>query len=221
VSEVVLSYRRTGEEYSGIVFVDGEEKWATSSSSFAGLISRLSSILRDLKVEDCRLIFRRTDRPGLRDFIASAEETTLIRLQPLEYLKRTNGYDRTVVVRDSVPPEQKLKVYIRTGYDTLADAFGEHVYAQYRDDGKVECPCCGRWMAELDHYNVLSCRCIGRITTVRICGPWVEIPTPALTHLLTVQRFYMPRAWNLSGPWISRDNLSLKFNTYLQEAQDA
>jgi hypothetical protein len=203
--------------------VDGADQWATTSASFTGLIVKLSGIMRGLllDVSTTRLIFRRTDREGLADYVASTEELKRILEHPIDFATRADGMSRTVVVRDT-PPEVRAVVRVRAGYDTLADSFGDNVYVRHRaDDGKIECPCCGRWMAELDATETLRCRCTGRIVPAKICGSWVEICTVDLTEHPNVQRFYLPRAWNISGPWIKKDDLTKKLATYLQEVSNA
>lgn len=215
--ELRLQYERSGERYAAAAFLDNERWWSAIGITFEEMIVAIAGImLRD--APDCTLVFRRTDGGRLRDYVVPEEERKQIRDYP--YVYAAEKHDVTVVVRDRPVSEERVKVHIRAGYDTLADAFGDNVYVRYRDDGCVECPCCGRWHARIEGED-LVCRCHPTITPAKLCGSWVELPTFDLVFGVPgVARFYLPRAWNISGPWISREALSEKYGKFIKESSN-
>jgi hypothetical protein len=218
VAEVRLTYQRLDDAYMASIEVDGRIVWGASKIPFAQMIMKLSVYLQ-VSMAD-RLVWRRTDRAALSDYISPPAELELVKKLPAEFLKATEQYDDLrVIVRDSQPVE-RVRVELRTGYDTLAEAFGENVYARFRDDGCIECPCCGRWKARLEGDHVIACECNERIYNVDHVGSWIEIPTENLLMLVQVPRFYLPRAWNISGPWVTHADLSRKFDIFNKESPD-
>jgi hypothetical protein len=217
VPEIRLQYERIGERYSAVIFLDEQRWWSCANIDFEEMITDLSRImLRD--GPDCRLVFRRTDGGRLVDYVVPDEERNQIRDYPHVYA--AEKHDVTVVVRERPVSQERVKIHIRAGYDTLADAFGDNVYVHHRDDGCVECPCCGRWHARIED-ETLVCRCNGSITSAKLCGSWVELPTFDLVFGVPgVARFYLPRAWNNSGPWISREALSAKYVKFIKETSN-
>lgn len=218
MAEVRLTYQRLGDAYVASIEVDGRVAWTASKVPFAQMVMTLSTYLQ-VNMAD-RLVWRRTDRAALGDYVSPPAELELIKNLPDEFIKATDQYDNLrVVVRDSAPAE-RVKIELRTGYDTLAESFGENVYVRFRDDGCIECPCCGRWKAQLRGDHVTTCECNEHVYSVTHVGSWIEISTENLLTLVHVPRFYLPRAWNISGPWITHADLSRKLYVFNKESPD-
>jgi hypothetical protein len=125
---------------------------------------------------------------------------------------------RTVVVRDhsafATPPNGLLRV----GHDTIAEAFGDLVYCAVDPAShQIECPGCGRW-AEASTQR-LACEITG--CSIRIMGKltgraWFVVGTDELLKL-GLERYYLPRSWNSSRGWISRDELLAMFENFKKE----
>ncbi len=143
-----------------------------------------------------------------------------------------------VKVTDSV--SLKLRP-LRAGVDTLADAFGDEVAVRVRfgDGGAfdAECPGCGRWAgfgmkAETGTYLI---RCENGCSNPKAHGTWVPVealaplsrkenPRWAKVKVETLlskkyKRYFLPRTWNTSGPWISHEDLQKKHEHYIKEKQ--
>ncbi len=216
MADVVIAYSRQADRYTAVISVNAEEQWTRGGITFEEMIVELSGYLKQLP--DCQLIFRRMDGQYLRDYVAPEGERDQIRNYP--YVYAAEKHDVTVVVRDRPVTQERVKIQLRAGYDTLADAFGDNVYVRYRDDGCVECPCCGRWHARIEGEDLI-CRCHITVTPAKLCGSWVELPTFDLVYGAPgVARFYLPRAWNISGPWITREALAEKYRTFIKETSN-
>ena len=144
---LVMTYHRTGDTYAyhltymldgALVERRGEDR------PFSAVIYVLSEALRTCSA-DIQAVLRRSDRPGLDEIVLDNQLRDLIRQDPDKYLAIVTEPDRVVVVGDLKAKQSTFSAtpYIRTGYDTLAEAFGDSVYVRLRDDGRVECPCCG------------------------------------------------------------------------------
>ena len=233
MSDVVVAYSRHGERYYGTVLLDGVGVWAAQECSFADIITAASRTLRQRPTAN--LIFRRLDRRDLNDLPIVERDRDVIRDNPDLYLEASGGFDRRVVVRERdevtpvMPEDTSASLMIRSGYDTLAEAFGDSVYVRLRDDGKVECPLCGRWTASIqeaqpttadtEEQRVLSCFCTPVGFFIEdVVGAWVEIETRTLLHTRAT-RFYLPRAWNDSGSWITFADLVDCYDTFLKEVK--
>lgn len=225
MAEIVARYCRRGDFYDAKIEVDGRAVWGALNTKYETFIRALSSELQ--QHPDARLLFERTDREGLSPWLAHDSERDHIRDNVERYIAENVGYDRRVLVREPVP--QSVRLDIRAGSDTLAESFGDHVYVRFRDDGKIECPVCGRWHASLfeggapdgSPLYALQCTCRNGI----ICwdttpvGSWVELSTIQLLNV-AANRFYLPRSWNRSGSWISHEDLQGQYAQYMKETQD-
>jgi hypothetical protein len=47
---------------------------------------------------------------------------------------------------------------------------------------------------------------------------WVRFSVHDLLEL-NKERYYLPRVWNTSGPWISHEDLQKKYREYLKERE--
>ncbi len=107
---------------------------------------------------------------------------------------------------------EQMKNVVRAGADTLADAFGEIVYIKVRaDQRRVEDPISGRFVP-LDDLRGLLLDGFGPQAR------WASLFVEDLLGL-NADRYYLPRAWNKSGPWISHAELRARFDTYMKEKE--
>jgi hypothetical protein len=127
-------------------------------------------------------------------------------VDPAAAIQELSPPPRRVIVRSPVAVSATATVQpvFRAGADTLADAFGEEVYLKVRD-GRFEDPATGRWVP------------LG--FEQKLVGEWVRV---AITDLLGLpaDRFFLPRRWNVSGPWITRAALLEKYEEYMKEIAD-
>lgn len=111
------------------------------------------------------------------------------------------------------------KTALRVGVESLADAFGDRCYLR-RVDSDIECPECGAW-AELTSNSIAACcgNC-GAIVCVTAQGTeWVYAETAALLEW-SVDRFYLPRYWNPSRQWISKEELQAMYALFQKEKEE-
>ena len=96
-------------------------------------------------------------------------------------------------------------------------------------DGKAECPCCGFWIRDIlqvpeggvaDLTAVCTERCKNSFE-LRVYGKWAAVNVAELLSIKSADRFYLPREWNHGKPWVSREDLQQKFDTFLKEKEQA
>jgi len=171
----------------------------------------------------------------------------LIRKDPVSYIRATTMPPQRVTLKRTTKVTVKDEVTIqpkplRAGSDALAEAFGDQVYLRVRPDTAfgllVECPGCGRWVgfamkAATQQFLV---KCDKGCSSPSRSGTWVAIDDLApiskeenprwakvsTEHLLThnYARYYLPREWNTSGPWISHADLAKKHEHYTKEKKE-
>jgi hypothetical protein len=232
MTAVAMTYQRIGDTYTyhlAYMLEDVLVEWRGDGVTFRSIIWALSDALN--VVPDGAVVFRRTDRPGLDEIKLDAKLRDLIRQDPDKYLEIVTEPDRVVVVGDRKAERSSdaVRLHVRTGYDTLAESFGDSVFIRLRDDGNVECLMCGRWTATLyeqedvagtDSMTMLQCPC--SLTTdvpVRVAGSWVELSTYMLASVKFLPKYYIPRAWNPKG-WISHLDLVKLYVKYKEEIAD-
>lgn len=169
------------------------------SLTYASMITKLAGLARRYPAAEVYL------RTGTAERSLPSELSQLLREDPVAYIRATSLPDIKVVVGKS-PKTQTTP--LRAGYDALAETIGERVYARYRR-GQVESPITGRWEPIAGWLGTN-----GSIEGER----WFGISTQALLGL-DEPRYYLPREWNESGPWISHGSLKRKYETFLRETQ--
>jgi len=230
--EVRVKCRRDGEKFTGATYLfdfDAEEMkelGTFSDLNFEQLLRSLSSRLREYPDATAALMREEAGRFGYMKY-----EETMVKLLR-EDLDRAISIlcppRRVVMIGDKVETSATSRVHVRAGYDTLADAFGDVIYCKMRRGGGVECPCCGRWgLVSCDKNQngyfrcKVGCDCpiLGKAYPMEH-GGWWGIDIRVLLHETTSKRFYLPRLWNVSGPWVSHEALKKKYETYLKEKAD-
>lgn len=208
------------------------------------LITRLSAKARARP--DAELFMLRLEQKQPMALGLDKDTADLIRKDPVSYIRATSLPAQRVVLRRNskvgVSDEVTIKpLPIRAGSDALAEAFGDHVYLRVRPHPQVglqvECPGCGRWVgfamrASTQQFLV---KCDKGCSKPTSSATWVAIEelAPASkdenprwakvsTELLLAhayERYYLPREWNTSGPWISHADLVKKYEHYIKEKE--
>ena len=238
---IMLAYRRSprlrGDEHVHHGYFDVQAEGASEMSEFVELtyldmFRSLSELANRFPL--ARLVLRRLEQGPDSTALALGEDSCeLIRKDPDEYVKKTTIPPQRIVLKlgaDARVTEAVDVGTIRSGHDTLADAFGEYVYAKLRRGGSTECPACGRWKAltsvESNGYGntrcygdegcgfFAPCKCIPLQW-----GGWAVFKVEVLLDIDVMERFFLPRKWNDSGPWISREALKAKYEKYLEEKE--
>lgn len=212
-SNVDLSHRRVGLHYTGEI--DGVEFMHKTFEEMMLLVhSRL------LECPGYGLRITRTERAGLFPVQLEPELLKLLVDDPLLYIQKHMTPDRSVDLRS--PPRRVSKLAepysvprggLRTGHDTLAEAFGDSVYLRLRA-GKVENPCTGRWCSILELDD--DCNLKGR--SVLLVTDWLVLATVDLLKS-SATKFYLPREWNESGSWISKERLQEMYNQFRKDRE--
>lgn len=95
------------------------------------------------------------------------------------------------------------------GYDTLAEGFGYNLYCRALNT-VVECPLCACWRVWEE------CLCGATVTLHKRGRKWASVLTSDLLGV-DATGFYLPRAWNPSGKWVTKAKLADMYATFLQE----
>lgn len=208
---VEVLYKREGREetFSGSVRRDGVTDITFAGASFNQVLEFASDALK--RAPDHRLVMKREEAPYPMVMPTGFEDLLRTDLQAaIEAL--------TVLPRRVQVGVQRQKVYtgLRHGLDTIADALGEEVYIRHRPGGvtglQIESPLTGRW-ADLTQDPELQKRYFG-IVVHR--GGWASLRTEELLAN-SASRFYLPRRWNPSESWITRDTLAYMYDVYQKE----
>jgi hypothetical protein len=226
--DVRMDYARLGDKYVGEIYVQAQPTrgfllWAeVIDATFVQLMTKLANCIREhAEVESVRL-----SRKELKDSFYSLDKDliSLFIKDPAAAIRSMTQPDRVVHVRDVKP-----QALLRAGTKTLADAFGDEVYIRHRVSSSNkrstgECPFCGRWWmyrtvegprsAEPIEFKCEACST--SIMGVIRSAVWIAIPTQNLLDLPNL-KFFLPRAWNGSGSWITREDLAHKLSTYFKE----
>jgi hypothetical protein len=225
-SNVELRYRRIGLHYTGEI--DGVE---FMHKTFEEMM--LLTQARLLECPGCGLSISRTERPGLFPVQLEPELLQLLLTDPDQYIERHTIPDR---IADLRPPDRVSKLAapyqaprggLRAGHDTLADAFGDNVYLRMRA-GKVENPCTGRWCSILELEEDLNRkgRQVKLVTDLPVLVTsdllqrtgWLVIATSDLLQSAAT-RFYLPREWNESGSWVTKERLQELYDQFRKDRE--
>jgi len=233
-----MEYVRDGENYSGSIWAQIDPAMSylcelkLTGVSFAQLLTHLARCVR--RVDECEgvaLMYLGASN----EYAMSPSEIRQLRDDPAAAIRSMREPDRVVIVRDlkkaTTPKERELvHPQLRAGHDTLADAFGRYIYFRLRS-GRIECPYDGRWK----EYTILVSDGSPSVfyegpTTEEYRSLWfsprIVNETWARTFTETLldvgekkglSRYYLPRQWNESGPWISHEDLQVKYETFCKE----
>jgi hypothetical protein len=239
-ANIMLEYGREGTTYHGMLRAEvaptkGYALVARLEGlTFAQLMTRLARELRAQREwgNDVKHVeLHRLELEGSVYAMAPSEIAQLIE-DPAAAIRSMHEPDRTVVVRDLKKPttaaeRELVHPRLRAGHDTLADAFGDWTYLRMRSEQGVECPFCGRWTTVYCYFGgpfeFLCGACSPSIAYTVYGEPvdgWFKVKTSELL-IYDVERYFLPRRWNKSGPWISHEELKQMYETFCKERDDA
>ena len=207
---IVLAYRRsTAFSMSDPQLFDGQVQIQYSDrveiTSFKNLTFRdlLGVCSSKLQLEPTYpLYFTRMEGKG-EPLPLDAETTHLIRETP----EQASFYLHSLDVHVDVP-RPRLHTIIRSGYETLSASFGEVIYCR-RHGSLIESPLDGHWCGIDGFDRSLADDSISKWWGIRTADLLEQFPTQV--------RFFFPREWNQGRPWISREDLTERYQSYLKE----
>jgi hypothetical protein len=224
LDNVKLTYKRVGDSYEGVLEGGPEDQPLTFSGfSFAIMMTNTHRLL--MLHPEAGLFIKRTDRDGLLLSQLEPALLQLLRTDPVAYIKANSLPDRVLDLRG---PQRTSKLAksddhvvprstgLRHGHDTLADAFGEVVYARMKG-ALMEHPATGRWadLRTIEHWFGSHDTELQIVDNDKKSG-WLLLKVELLlkTH---AERFYYPREWNEFGSWITREQLQAKLDQFRKE----
>lgn len=238
--ELELEYCREGTTYTGQLSyapegLPGRVVLATfNKTSYRQMLERLSDTLRaHEEVTQVRML--RSDSFTVKP--VSLDEPT-VHLLRTDFDKIIDSFCPApvhVTVREKAgaqagSPATCAHPEIPAGYDTVVDSFGDYVYIRLR---KLDTPAesallvesfvNGRWLRGYEkdeqYIEVPQLEC----TLERVSNKWARVKTTELLYrgkANAVQDFFLPRAWNKKGSWISYEELRTMFVNYSKEKTD-
>lgn len=226
-NDLVLVYRRLNLAYDGFVKTPEteESRVVFEQCDFHKMMWMVHDLL--LHYPDSGLQIQRSESANLMPIHLQADMLELLRTDPSRYIQMHSIPPRTVDLRSSPKRKSALSeatnyvmprtIGLRAGCDTLAAAFGETIYLRMRQ-ARVEHPATGRWVRlhEIEEFIGSQHNIEVVITKEAAEVGWVTI---RLIELLATKadRFYLPREWNVSGPWITREQLNELHQQFLEE----
>jgi hypothetical protein len=227
----VLSYERVidgsgGSFYRGNIYREGDgiEDQLFNELPFNAMMTRFAKEVRSVDRVGVVMV-RRLESPNHPGVTLSQAEVETIVKDPAAWIRSMSVPDRTVVIQDR---QIATRSVLRVGHDTRAEAFGETVAVKYRmEDGdiEIECPLCGHWTPEIEaHGNVaIPVKChqfdIEPILSFQVQGDWAFVSVEELLEVTQARRYWLPRAWNTFGSWISREDLADKITAFMKEKE--
>ncbi len=231
MTKVVLEYKREVQQSTGCVRIVSDTEssvfYEFEKSDFEPMMYKFAEALREFPSADG--IIQRTDRANLAPITLDPRTLSLFRLDPVAAVTSMNvPYVSPSNVIQNVREERTPIVSeLRVGHSTLADAFGEELYARFdKKRNKIECPCCGIWarIVVSDRDGSISIECVN--PSCAICRKpldvrehnekWASFKTEDLLATSST-RFYFPRTWNNGKIWVTRKELLAKYNEFLEE----
>lgn len=226
---VVLSYRRSSGELSTgyITLIDSAaEGWVQEDFQdieYKRMLSLFARVLRENPGTKAGI--QRIDRAGLSTMVLSDEETELFRKDPAAAIQARTVPPQVVHIGVDKSASVNMAVPFTVGYDMRADFFGEVVFVKGRkhpNEHLLECPYCGYWAKANHVLSIFTCaNCSSHTEAVDKQEKWVGVSVEQLLLNGTVkeQGFFLPRAWNKNGNWISEKELRDMYSNYLKEKE--
>lgn len=219
VLDISLSYRHdAGDTCTGFIKVrtttDGSAPsgvgWRTpfEKISFRAMMSNVARYLQGSLTKTVTV--QRTDREGLAPVPLPTELVELLRNDPVAAIRALSPPPQTVNIGRSVPT-RVAPVFV-AGHDTLSEAIGENVYSRLNANNEVECPGCGYWSVASEPF---ACRRCSLASGVTYTASWAVFSVADLLAL-DRPRYYLPRAWNKYGIWITKGDLEQEYINWLK-----
>lgn len=224
--DVKLKYKRVGELYQGSITIAGATDFTFAGYTYAAMMTQVHRILVDCPRE-AGVLIARTDREGLLPAKLEPALLKLLREDPVAFIRANTIPDRVIDLRDgkksALSTNDSAQVPrtsgLRHGLDTLADAFGEVLYAKARPMTggfwRYEHPATGRWtdLSTIEHWLGSHSTEVQRVND---SAGWLLISAELLLKTRT-ERFYYPREWNEFGSWITREQLQTKLEQFRKD----
>lgn len=232
---VVLSYaHEAGDTCTGVISLNGEPICPFKALPYRRMLKNLAKVgmEHDVMVVD----IARSDCPELLPMRLDDATTKLMKEDMVAFIHALCvGTDQPIVVDLKKVREAKAKKeaavprvegVLLGGHDTLAEAIGDVVYCRVNDKDFVECPLCGRWHKSRTFAaktgSSLSATCphknLGLVFFLH--RRWAVISIAQLLNLPMI-RYYLPRGWNPTRGWISKQKLTELYRSSLQERRNA
>lgn len=212
---LTLRYKRIHKKVDGDfpyqgAFELGAVQEAFESMHFRRMVARTHEILSQHPHVE-RVVFQRDDRPGIVPFELGPGTVQLLRTDPTAAYRAMN-----------FNPEPSVNVTA----GSLGSEFSQHVYIRVQE-GKVEDPLTGAWKT-LAYGHKQGWKVRGENNRSDTWLPLVALVDDAPEGVSSIERivfarwalvdvdellktaathFYLPRPWNVNGPWITREEL--------------
>ena len=217
---IYLRYKRLHEKvageypYTGTLALNAEEI-DLPALSFRDIVQRVHEVLR-AHPGTSRVVFQRTERPGIMPFELGPRTVDMLRRDPEEAYQAMNfNTEKSVQATGSGE----------------GSVFSRHVYLRV-ENGNIEDPLSGQWLTFAYGEKLgWMIRGPGNNTSkwLPLVGLIDDAPEGAkgierlaytrwalldVEELLarTNSHFYLPRPWNTNGPWITREELLHLYN---------
>lgn len=218
-------------------------------NTFEEVIKAFSALAQD--VPDAELFMMRLEqKPKPIAMHLDEQQATMLRENVEAFLRTISPPPQRVVIRktDNIAVSATSAVF-KAGHEALADAFGDEIYIRtrkwWKDErsstpvwrGEIESVFDGRWkechtiVGINEDGKTISCPgdiydcAISLATTFKkVNDNWAKVN---VVQLLAIgekreqKRYFLPRAWNTSGPWITHGDLKKKYLEFLKEAAQA
>lgn len=237
-----LKYGREGDAYAGnLLFEDAAD--ATKESilkfavlSFERMFLKLASYA--LQYPEAELYTSRTEQPGVPPERLGTKLEEMLRKDPAATVATLSQQhlvaQAAIQVEDQPKVRDVVKVRLRVGHDTLAEAFGDELYCEVRCDKGVflgQCPLTSDWVG----FGLKESQFLLKVENPFAWETWLPV---ALAPNTTVEnprwarvktkvllargcdKYYFPREWNKNGPWISHEDLTALYEAYKKEKED-
>ncbi len=202
-----MKYAREKDMYLASFSFDSNEELSTVTMTWLDLLKKLATYLKTFP--QVGLILFRTDHPTSIPSRVAEREVELFRTDPVQAIRNWTAQNVT---------EAALLTPIPVGYEVLPDAFGDSIYLRFHADC-VESPFTGDMIpVELEDDGWIRNAPFG-LPMEQVNPRWVTCSTKDILNG-GGERFFIPRGWNPHPPWISFDELSKRYETYLKEKSE-
>jgi len=219
-TNILLQYKRDGEAYTGIVYLNDSIDLAFRREPFAAMMTTLHRYL--LVHYDAVVQLQRAESDKFMPIYMEQNMVELLRTDPAKYIQAHTIPHRTIDLRKEERTSKLAEKHvvpmptIRAGHDTLAAALGDMVYLSYRSN-RVENPVTGRWCTISELERTTGLKVLEVIQ--QDGGGWAVVSMEQLLKYddLYSDGYFLPRAWNEHGLWISKQALQTKYEQYKKD----
>lgn len=223
--KIAVDYARADECYDAYIVTSNIDTPARTLSGvpFKDIIGALHEMLNAADQPCNSIEFSRREAPNVKPMRLPDSLIDLVKTDPVTAIRALTPSPVTVVVKDEdeqdTEPDELSFSSIQVGHDTIADSFGDYIYARCRNH-KVECVACGRWVPVQETTFVVNCNECSISLSGEIVGTdwWRTKAHDALN--LDKSKFYISRPWNTLGPWISKIELQELIDSFEKEKRE-